>query len=387
MDRHQAIAVDRGSGVEQRILWIRQSTQPDFFVGHGQLQDQRQTDPHRAPHAQLQAFRFRQMRPVGGRCVAASSEALAALAQRTAGAEPDQAAGIAHQGRQSSQGHCFCGSSVVNRSALPSGKVALRPPMARTRSRCETIHRGVSVFAPHQALQLRQDSLRCRFRKSCGRRSIQRAVVWLEMVRISAISRNPRSNRSGSSMRLVSPHRSSGSPAGRSLSPPVGSHEWLCRLQRQGDGIEPVVPAPEVLLRCGLPPVGRCRPSSHQAPAERCSVSSSTTHVPWSVLGQGLGQSHGIRWDHQIKVRLVLETVEQCIRTAPPTRAVPSGSRCSPGGQRSSQSLAQLVGLRCQALQAVRMRRRWTCASVWTAAGSIAVRPITLWNVSMASPI
>ena len=38
--RQQAIAVDRGSGVEQRVLGVAPSTQPDFFFGHGQLQCQ-----------------------------------------------------------------------------------------------------------------------------------------------------------------------------------------------------------------------------------------------------------------------------------------------------------------------------------------------------------
>ena len=38
--REQAIAVDRGSGVEQRVLGVAPSTQPDFFFGHGQLQGQ-----------------------------------------------------------------------------------------------------------------------------------------------------------------------------------------------------------------------------------------------------------------------------------------------------------------------------------------------------------
>ena len=38
--REQVIAVDRGSGVEQRVLGVAPSMQPDPFLGHGQLQGQ-----------------------------------------------------------------------------------------------------------------------------------------------------------------------------------------------------------------------------------------------------------------------------------------------------------------------------------------------------------
>ena len=38
--REQAVAVDRASGVKQRVLSVPPSPQPDLFLGHGHLQGQ-----------------------------------------------------------------------------------------------------------------------------------------------------------------------------------------------------------------------------------------------------------------------------------------------------------------------------------------------------------
>ena len=62
------------------------------------------------------------------------------------------------------------------------------------------------------------------------------------------------------------------------------------------------------------------------------------------LLGQGLGQSDGIGWDHQVKIRLLLETVQQAIPHGATHQRRALRKPCQ--GERPlgwSQSLSQLV--------------------------------------------
>ena len=255
------------------------------------------------------------------------------------------------------------------------------------RQACEGCHRGVSVFAPHQALQLRQDSLRCRFRKPCG------------------VALNPRHGLAGDGERDFrhqpqSPQqpqrvvdevgfRDGGQAALLEVAQSsCGVPQLSPGLERHGDGIEPVVAPPEVVFDAVSVLSGDVdRPApKHQPSNAPFRVEHHTRAM--ELLGQGLGQGDGIGWDHKVKIRLLLETVQQAIPHGATHQRRALRKPCQ--GERPlgwSQSLSQLVK-QCVAgalghQNGGSERPREACASAWIAAGSTVVRPITQLSVSM----